>query len=213
MNASLCLCLAAVLLAADDRGKPGVFQPDRKRHDEAALKKDYDRLLQALDATGIATQHAGAVAALKARDAAGRIAALQTLARTGNPDALPLMLPLLDEQVTLVRLWAGASVSQLVERYALRRRDPAVRDRVVLKPLGQGDRDLRPLRWVVVRMLNKPDDGNTHAYAATLIRYLELGEFRPELRELLKSRHPAVSGQARWALQALEQGNDPTKSH
>ncbi|HYT89953.1 MAG TPA: hypothetical protein VEL76_14700, partial [Gemmataceae bacterium] len=74
------------------------------------------------------------------------------------------------------------------------------------------DLDLRPLAWLVVRMLNRPDDGNTHAYAAVLIRYLELREFTPELRQLLQSRHPAVRDKAKWALAELAGPQDPTKS-
>src|SRR5262249_32472126 len=100
----------------------------------------------------------------------------------------------------------------LVEQYTLRRRDPRIGDRVVLKPRGPGDLDLHPLAWLVVKMLRKPDDGNTHAYAAVLIRYLELRELVPRLRPLLRSRHPAVSDKARWGLEELADRQDPRKS-
>jgi hypothetical protein len=60
-------------------------------------------------------------------------------------------------------------------------------------------------------MLDRPDDGNTHAHAV-MIRYLELREFMPELRTIPQSRHPAVSDKAKWALEELAGRQDPTKS-
>jgi hypothetical protein len=52
-------------------------------------------------------------------------------------------------------------------------------------------------------MFRKPDDGNTHAYAASITRYLEVKEFEDELRRCLNSKHPAVSQKAKWALESL----------
>ena len=184
---------------------------DVSRHDETKLKKDFEKLLASLKPQNIAGQHPRVVTALMGQESKAKIEALQLLARTADPSALPLMVPHLESQEDLVRIWAGATVSQLVEGHTLRRRDSKVGDRVVLKPRGKDDLDLRPLAWLVMRMLSKPDDGNTHAYAATLIRYLELREFTPELRQLLRSRHPAVSNKAKWALEELA-GQDPTKS-
>jgi HEAT repeat protein len=185
---------------------------DSPRDDEAKLKKDYEKLLASLKPRDLAGQHPRAVAALRGQEPKAQIEALQTLARIGDPNALPLMVPLLESQDPTVRIWAGATVSQLVEQYTLRRRDPRVGDRVVLKPRGQNDLDLRPLAWLVVQMLKKADDGNTHAYAAVLIRYLELRELVPNLRSLLQSRHPAVRDKATWALEELAERQDPTKS-
>jgi len=39
-------------------------------------------------------------------------------------------------------------------------------------------------------MFRKPDDGNTHAYAASMARYLGLADFERELQQCLDSRHP-----------------------
>jgi hypothetical protein len=185
---------------------------DAARHNQEKLKKDYENLLASLKPQNVAGQHVRAVEGLKRQDAKPKIEALDILARTGDPNALPLMVPHLESQDPVVRIWAGAAVSQLVEQHTLRRRDPKIGKRVVLKPRGQNDLDLRPLAWLVVQMLNSSDDGNTHAYAATMIRYLELCEFIPELRTLLQSRHPAVSDKAKWALEELAGRQDPTKS-
>jgi len=59
------------------------------------------------------------------------------------------------------------------------------------------------MSWVILKMLQKPDDGNTHAFAANMIGYGGFDEYQPELRELLKSRHPAVTTAARRALEML----------
>ncbi len=185
---------------------------DVSRHDQTKLKKDHEKLLASLKSQDVVGQHPRVVAALMGQESKAKIETLQLLARTADPNALPLMVPHLESQDDMVRIWAGATVSQLVEGYTLRRRDPKIGDRVVLKPRGKDDLDLRPLAWLVVQMLSEPDDGNTHAYAAVLIRYLELHEFTPELRQLLQSRHPAVSGKARWALEELVGNQDPTKS-
>lgn len=185
---------------------------DAPRHDEAKLKKACEKLLASLKPQDLPSKYSPAVAALKGQDPKEQIEALQRLARGGDPNSLPLMVPLLEAPDPTVRIWAGAAVSQLVEQYTLRRRrDPKFGDRVVLKPLSPSDLDMRPLAWLVVQMLKKPDDGNTHAYAAVLISYLELREFVPDLRPLLQSRHPAVSTKAKWALEELADRQDPTK--
>jgi hypothetical protein len=57
-------------------------------------------------------------------------------------------------------------------------------------------------------MLQQPDDGNTHAYAANMIGYLGLEEYEAELRGLLKSRHPVVTTAARRALGMIEARQD-----
>jgi len=59
------------------------------------------------------------------------------------------------------------------------------------------------MSWVILKMLQMPDDGNTHAYAANMIGYLGLKEYEDDLRQLLTSRHPAVSRAASRALGML----------
>src|SRR5688572_9323606 len=95
---------------------------DVSRHDEARLKKDYEKLLTKLKPRDVVGQHARAVAALKGQEPKAKIEALVILARTADPHALPLMVPHLESQDHMVAIWAGATVSQLVEGYTLRRR-------------------------------------------------------------------------------------------
>jgi len=60
------------------------------------------------------------------------------------------------------------------------------------------------LDLLVLDMFREMDDGNTHAYAASMARYLGLHEFERELEHCLESRHPAVVNKAKWALESLE---------
>jgi hypothetical protein len=64
------------------------------------------------------------------------------------------------------------------------------------------------MSWVILKMLRMPDDGNTHAFAANMIGYLGLREYKDELRQLLTSRHPAVSSAATRAREMLGVSED-----
>jgi len=52
-------------------------------------------------------------------------------------------------------------------------------------------------------MLQKPDDGNTRAFAANMIGYLGLEEYENDLLRLTESRHPSVTSAARRALEMI----------
>jgi len=132
-----------------------------------------------------------------------QIQAVKTLAATGEIEVIPWLLPFLEAENKDLRIWTGSSLEKLVSSHVLKRRDMNMPEFVVIKSLRPGDRDLRPLAWVVLKMFRKPDDGNTHAYAASMAGYLGLHEFERELEQCLKSRHPAVSNKAKWALESL----------
>jgi len=51
------------------------------------------------------------------------------------------------------------------------------------------------------------------AYAANMIGYLGLEEYEPDLRELLRSRHPAVTNAAGRALEMIGSSADGGPSH
>jgi hypothetical protein len=180
-------------------------------HDEAALQADYKKLVRALDHRRVAEDYPKAVRNLRSEDREKQQIGLATLAATEEPAVIPWVVPLLDSPHPDVRLAAGLALARLVETHALKRRDRTIGDRVVLKPRGPQDPDLRPLAWAVWMMLKQPDDGSTHAYAASMVRYLELPAFAGDLRGLLQSRHPAVRDAARAALEGLglPAGPDP----
>jgi hypothetical protein len=188
---------------------PFAVAPVRAADDQTALKAKYDEFVRSLDHERVAKDYPKAVRNLRSDDPKKQGVGLATLAATEEPAVIPWVVPLLDSASPDVRLRAGLALARLVEADALKRRDPAVGDRVVLKPRGPGDPDLRPLAWAVRTMLRQPDDGNTHAYAASMVRYLELPAFAGDLRRLLQSRHPAVSAAARSALEGLGLPVDP----
>jgi hypothetical protein len=195
-RSGLTLVLAALFL-------PPTAAAVHAGHDEAALKADYEWFVRDLDHRRVAEDYAKAVRNLRSEDRERQRVGLATLAATEEVAVIPWVVPLLDSRHPDVRLAAGLALARLVEALVLKRRDPAVGDRVVLKPRGPKDPDLRPLGWAVWQMLRQPDDGNTHAYAASMVRYLELPAFAGDLRGLLQSRHPAVRDAARAALEGL----------
>jgi len=173
------------------------------KYDEADLKKRYDALLIELDYVKVAADHPKVIKDLLSGDSAKQVTAVKMLGEAGDPTVIPWLVPFLDSEDTSLRIWAGSSIDKVIATCALKRRDFTRPDQVILQPRGDGEMDLRPFAWIALKMFRKPDDGNTHAYAASVIRYLEVREFEDELRRCLQSRHPAVLEKAKWALQSL----------
>lgn len=173
------------------------------KYDEADLKKRYDALLIQLDYVKVAADHPKVIKDLLSGDSAKQVTAVKMLGEAGDPTVIPWLVPFLDSEDTSLRIWAGSSIDNVIATCALKHRDFTRPDQVILQPQGDGEMDLRPFAWIALKMFRKPDDGNTHAYAASVIRYLEVREFEDELRRCLQSTHPAVSEKAKWALQSL----------
>jgi hypothetical protein len=174
-----------------------------KAHDEAALKQAYDAFVESLDHRSLAKDYPKAVQNLDSTDPKIQVAGIQTLAGNGSVEAIPWIVPLLDSNSHHVRLYASLGVYAIVASYETNRRDKRHPERVVILPPGPGDVDLKPMAWVIVKLLRHSDDGNISAHAARMIGLLGLREFETDLRQLLKSRHPAVTRAARWALDML----------
>jgi len=176
---------------------------DRPTHDEEALRGQYDSFVKSLNHKRIAKDYPKAVANLDSSEPKVQIAGIQTLAATEEVEAIPWIVPFLDSEDRGVRTYAGQSLLRVVASHQLKRRDKSQPDRVVIKAPGPGDLDLKPIAWVVVKMLRKPDDGNTHSYAANMAGYLGMEELTGEIQGLLDSKHPAVTNAARNALKML----------
>lgn len=202
------ICASAALpfprLLADDAAPPATY-------DETELKQQYEDFVESLDIHKISTGYPAAVKKLLSGSPQKQVEAVKTLAETGEVEAIPWLIPFLDAGDAHLRIWTGSSLEKLVSASTLKRRDMRHPDRTVIKPLGPKDTDLRPLAWIVLKQFRKPDDGNTHAYAATMTRYLGLYMFERELKRCLESRHPAVSYKAKWALEELEQQKEYDK--
>lgn len=188
-----------MLLIALPAAVPAVADPP----DEFALKQTYDAFVKSLDHRSLAKDYPGAIRNLDSPDSKMQTVGIKTLAATEEPRAIPWIVPFLDLGDCGVRIVAGQTLSAIVATHQLKRRDPNRPERVVIFPPGAGDIDLRPLSWVILKMLRLPDDGNTHAYAANMIGYLGLKAYEPELRILLESKHPAVARAAGNALEML----------
>ena len=170
---------------------------------EAALKQRYDAFVKSLDHRRLAEDYPGAVRNLDSPDPKKQIVGIKTLAATDEVNAIPWIVPFLDSEDGHVRICAGQALNALVATCELKRRDKSQPEKVVILPPGPGDTDLKPMSWVILKMLRKPDDGNTHAFAANMIGYLGLEEYEAELRGLLESRHPAVTQAAQRALEMI----------
>ena len=144
---------------------------------EPALKQRYDALVQSLDHRRLAEDYPGAVRNLDSTDPRKQIIGIKTLAATEEVKAIPWIVPLLDSENRHVRIRAGLSLNAIVATHQLKRRDKSHPEKVVILPPSPGDIDLKPMSWVVLKMLRLPDDGNTHAFAANIIGYLGLVEF------------------------------------
>jgi|GEM_PF-3541651 len=177
---------------------------------EAELKKKYEAFAQSLDTARIAKDYPRAVAQLDSDDPDKIVAAMRTLAATEEVEVIPWLVPFLDSDNSSIRLYAGLYLSNVVNKQQLRRRDMSQPSKVVIKPLAEGDLDLRPVAWPILKMLRGPDDGSSRSYAASMAGYLGLKEFEPQLREILASRHPAVSRSALYAYEQL--GLKPPKT-
>jgi hypothetical protein len=173
-------------------------------YNEAVLKKDFVAFMESVDMLTVSRDYPKAVRKLLSGDTEKQIQAVKTLAATGEIEVIPWLLPFLEAENNNLRIWTGSSLQKLVSSHVLKRRDINVPEFVVIKPLRPGDRDLRPLAWIVLKMFRKPDDGSTHAYAASMTNYLGLHEFKRELEKCLGSRHPAVSNKAKLVLESME---------
>lgn len=174
------------------------------KHDEIALEYQFDEFINSLNCLKISEDYSGAIRKLLSDNPESQKEAVATLVATGEIEVIPWLLPLLDSDNKDLSIRTGASLEKLVSSYVLKRRDMNISHEVVIKPLGPGDKDLRPLAWIVLKMFRKPDDGNTHAYAASMTKYLGLYEFEAELKECLNSIHPAVKNRAGEAIASLE---------
>lgn len=171
--------------------------------DEQALKQRYDAFVKALDDKRIATDYPKAVEKLDSPDPKVQIAGIKTLAATDEIEAIPWIVPFVDSEDRHVRIYAGQALNALVATHQLKRRDKTQSNKVVILPPRPGEIDLKPVSWVIWKMLQMPDDGNTHAFAANMIGYGGFEEYEADLRRLLKSKHPAVTTAARRALEML----------
>ncbi|MDP7014844.1 MAG: HEAT repeat domain-containing protein [Pirellulaceae bacterium] len=182
-----------------------VYGQDSQRTSDKQLRSAYDKFIESLDAKRIVREYPKVAQQLDSSDPKQVVMALGTLAAAQDPDAIPLILPMLESKDQTVRVWAMVALEKIVSGHELRRRDFNHPSRIVIKPRQPNDRDLRPLAWLFRKVLSSNDE-SLESYVATMIGYVGLPEFEPELKKLVKSRHPATSNAAKYALEVLELG-------
>jgi len=189
--------------------------PQRETSWERKLYKQYVSFLDKLDSGRIEKEYPAAIRNIQSEDSDSQKQGLQVLAASGEIGAIGWIIQLLDSEHSDVRIHAGLALEQIVSRNELLRRNMKYPEEIVLLPRSPGDADLRPLGWIILKMMRAPDDGNTAAYAATIAGYLGLSEFEWELKRLLESRHPAVRRSATNALEMIGSytGNDQLIEH
>ncbi len=170
-----------------------------RKHDEQALKQKYDAFVETLDVGRISRDYSRAVQNLDSLDPKTQLAGIKTLGATGEVEVIPWLAPFVDAKERDVRVYAGLSIFQTVTSHELKRRDMTQPGKVVIKPPGPNDIDLRPMAWVILKMF-RTSDANVRSYAANMVGYLSLCEFEGELRQMVNSRHPAESRAARSAM-------------
>jgi len=172
--------------------------------EDSTQESHYKLFVQELKTEQFALDYPKVLKNLDSNNSEAQVTGLMTASATGELAAIPFIVDLLESKDRNVRIDAGSALQNLVSRHVLKRRDWNQPTKVAIKPLGNHDTDLRSLAWVINKMLRMPDDGNTHAYAATMIGYLDLKEFRPQLKQLLASTHPAVKNSAKYALEMMK---------
>lgn len=206
-----CLLLVGIYLQISLTGALAKQALTPPKYDEAVLKTQFYEFMEKIDPLVISKNYPGAVRKLLSSHPENQRVALKTLAGTGEIEVIPWLLPFLDSEDRGVRIRTGASLDKVISSYVLKRRDRTRLDEILIRPLRTGEKDLRPLAWIVLKMFRKPDDGSTHGYATSMTRYLGLHEFETELEQCLESKHPAVVNHAKWALESLKRQREYEK--
>ncbi len=174
------------------------------KYNEIEMEKRCDEFLQSLDPLKFSKDYPSAIQNLLSVNPKKQIIGLKTLSETENPNAIPWIIPFLDSDKINVQVEAGLGLEKLVSSYTLKRRDMNISDKVVIKPLGKDDLDLRPLAWVILKMFRNSGNPSMQCYAASMAGYLHLTYFDEELQLLLKNENPAVVQIAQYALDIMK---------
>lgn len=180
-----------------------VFQSNQNIHAGEA-RSEYEKFARSLNLQKFKNGYPAVIRKLNSNCKKEQEVALKTIGQSGEIDAIPLLVNIvLNNQDRSLRIYAALALEEIVSSNELKRRDFKQPGMIVILPRTSKDVDLRPLAWVLGEMLAQPEEANIHSYTATMIGYLGLKQFEPNLRELLKSRHPAVTRSAVYALKIM----------
>ncbi len=200
INIMLMICLIFSGLISPLQAK-SMKMPLPLKYNESHLKMDYEKFYEGLDKLQIAKDFPKVIENLLSDEIEKQTIGLKILGDSQDINAIPWIVQFLDRPI---KIYAGLALSKLVYSISIKRQDRNYPGTVILQPLEPNDIDLKPLAWIILKMLRMPDVGNTHAYAAEMIGYINLQSFDRELESLLHSEHPAVVNSAKNALQMLK---------
>lgn len=172
------------------------------KFDEAELKSNFDEFINGIDSLSLTKKYPEIVRKILSHQPREQETALKMLARSQDIDAIPWILLLLDSEDKRVQTYAGYSLQEIVSSDALNRRDLKFPRFTVLKPLPKNAAALKPMAWIVLKLLRNQDP-SLIAYAMTMARYLNLYEFEDEITKHRDSVHPAVTNTMKWAIEEL----------
>ncbi|HEX4923560.1 MAG TPA: hypothetical protein VFV50_05720 [Bdellovibrionales bacterium] len=166
--------------------------PPKNTSDKPSPRYDeFVKFFNGLDYKAIALDYAGAVRKLTSENSGTRMEGLKMLAATNEADAIAWIVPHLSDRDPNVATEAWFALGKLVESNELKRRDKLDYGTMKLCERRAFDRDLRPLRWLLVSALEAPNDHRA-GKAATMISYLGLKEEKASLEAFAKrTPHPA----------------------
>lgn len=163
------------------------------KYNEEQLHATFNEWVATIDTVALATAYPQAIKNLLTADKQKQFSAIRILGDTSDIRSIPWLLPYLDAQDPEVRIWAGSSIQKIVSAIA---NSNQVDKQIRIE-------EMKPIAWLVLKMLRTPDDGNTGAYAAQMAALLGLTEFEAELMGCTRSVHPAVADNALAALKTL----------
>ncbi|HEY8561168.1 MAG TPA: hypothetical protein VIL74_12405 [Pyrinomonadaceae bacterium] len=174
-----------------------------RKFDEEQLKARFDKFIGEIDSLNLTRKYPEIARKMLSRQPREQQTGVKMLAQSQDIDALPWLLLLLNSENDDVRIWSGYALKEIVSSLALLRRDSDFPAFILLKPLQKTDVDLKPLAWIVLRML-RGEETNHISYAITMARYLNLYEFEDEIARHQNNVNPAVTNAMKWALDELK---------
>lgn len=150
------------------------------KFNENELKTSFDKFITGINSLNLVQKYPEIVKKILSHNPREQEIAVKMLAESQDIDSIPWILLLLNSEDTYVQTYSGYSLKEIISSIALLRRDRQFPAFTVLKPLQKADVDLKPMAWIVLKMLRSKET-NHIAYAITMARYLNLYEFEDEI--------------------------------
>lgn len=173
------------------------------KFDENDLKTSFDKFITGINSLNLVEKYPEILKKILSHNPREQEIAVKMLAVSQDIDSIPWILLLLNSEEKYVQTYSGYSLKEIISSIALMRRDSLFPAFAVLKPLQKADVDLKPMAWIVLKMLRSKET-NHIAYAITMARYLNLYDFEDEIMKHQNNINPAVTDTLKWAIEELK---------